>query len=413
MRQSNIIFIQLKMFIKNVHNLKFNNNFDINKSNNSSLFHRFNLIFKYLNSSLINKNNDIFDLLNNRNENNNIKIISNNNMNKINKLIILKNEDIAISNNNKIIIYDKSNLEEKLNINIFKNNSRINNFIEKEGGGLLCAGYEYINYISLSLNNKSYYIDNIIFEKKINLNSIIELNNNYLVLLNNNYGLELWKNNLRIKKYELNDKYYLNNNNLNDNYDFENNILKEENNYIFKINYNSFILSEKDNIKMFKINDHNKIEFKFELNNIKLVKGNNSIIKLLDEDYILLSCYEYKNNILYDENKYNNSGYFFKYSIKLIDINNFNIIENFNNNHPFIDMSLYIDNLIIVLDSNGIIYKFELDKYQKKLCLLDKIYYKSNLRLHNNKINGINLDKNKRSVILNNNDKIIIISNFD
>lgn len=164
---------------------------------------------------------------------------------------------------------------------------------------------------------------------------------------------------------------------------------------------------------MFKINDNNKIEFKFKLDNIKLVKGNKSIIKLLDEDYILLSCYEYKNKNLYDENEYNNSGYFFKYSIKLINIKNFNIIENFNNNHPFIDMSYYIENIIIGLDSNGIIYKFELDKYQKKLFLLDKIYYKSNLRLYNNKINGINIDKNKQSVILNNNDKIIIISNLD
>ena len=399
--------------IENVHNLKFNNNYYIDKLNNSDWLYKFNLIFKYLNSSLSNKNNDIFDLLNNRNENNNIKIISNNNMNKINKLIILKNEDIAISNNNKIIIYDKNNLEEKLNIDIFKNNSRINNFIEKEGGGLLCAGYEYIKYIRLSLNNKSYHIENIIYEENINLNSTIEFNNNYLLLLNNNNGLELWENNYKKKEYVLIDNNYLENNNLNDNYDLENNNLKEENNFIFKINYNSFILYEKDKIKMFKINDNNKIEFKFKLDNIKLVKGNKSIIKLLDEDYILLSCYEYKNKNLYDENDYNNSGYFFKYSIKLINIKNFNIIENFNNNHPFIDMSYYIENIIIGLDSNGIIYKFELDKYQKKLFLLDKIYYKSNLRLYNNKINGINIDKNKQSVILNNNDKIIIISNLD
>mgnify|MGYP003571305367 CR=1 FL=1 len=157
---------------------------------------------------------------------------------------------------------------------------------------------------------------------------------------------------------------------------------------------------------MFKINNNNKIKFKFKLDNIKLVKGNNSIIQLLDKDYILLSCYEYKNNILYNENEYN-SGYFFNYSIKLIDINNFKIIENFNSNHQFIDMSYYIDNIIIVLDSNGIIYKFELDKYQQKLFLLDKIYYKSN------KISSININKNKQSVILNNNDKIIIISSLD
>ena len=398
--------------IENVHNLKFNNNYYIDKSNNSDWFHRFNLIFKYLNSSLNNKSNDIFDLLNNRNENNNIKIISNNNMNKINKLIILKNEDIAISNDNKIIIYDKFSLEEKLNIDAFKNNSRINSFIEKEGGSLLCAGYECIKSISLSLNNKSYYIEDIIYEKSKDLNSIIELNNNYLILLNNNSILELWKKNYKIKKYELIDNFYLENNNLNDNSVSENYNFKEENNSIFKINYNSFILSEKDNIKMFKINDYNKIELKFELDNIKLVKGNNSLIKLLDEDYILLSCYEYKNNILYDENEYNNSKYF-DYSIKLIDINNFNIIGNFNNNHPFIDMSCYIDNIIIGLDSNGIIYKFELDKYQQNLFLLDKIYYKSNLRLYNDKINGINLDKNKKSIILNINDKIISISNFD
>ena len=212
-------------------------------------------------------------------------------MNKINKLIILKNEDIAISNNSKMIIYDKCNLEEKLNIDVFKNNSRINSFIEKEGGGLLCAGYEYIKSINLSLNNKSYYVEDIIYKKNKDLNSIIELNNDYLILLNNNSILELWKKNYKIKKYELID-----------NYDIENIYLEEENNSIFKINYNSFILSEKENIKMLIINDNNKIELKFELDNIKLVKGNNSLIKLLDEDYILLSCYEYKNNILYDEN---------------------------------------------------------------------------------------------------------------
>ena len=399
--------------IENVHNLKFSDNNYIDKSNNSDWFQRFNSIFKYLNSSLINKNNDIFDLLNNRNESNKIRIISNNNINKINKLIILKNEDIAILNNDKIIIYDKSNLEEKLNIDVFESNSRINNFIEKEGGGLLCCGLEYIKYINLSLNNKSYYIEDILFEKNKNINSIIELNNNYLILLNNNCGLELWKKNYKIKKYKCIDNYYLeNNNNLNDNYD-----LKEANNSIFKINYNSFILniSDKNIIKMLKINDNYKIESKFELKDIKLVKGNNSLIKLLDEDYILLSCYEYKNNIIYDENECNNLRYF-NYSIKLIDINNFNIIGNFNNDHPFIDMSYYIDNIIISLDSNGIIYKFEFDKYQQKLFLLDKIYYKTNLSLlslYNNKINSINIDKNKKSVILNINDKIIRISNLD
>ena len=399
--------------IENVHNLKFSDNNYIDKSNNSDWFQRFNSIFKYLNSSLINKNNDIFDLLNNRNESNKIRIISNNNINKINKLIILKNEDIAILNNNKIIIYDKFNLEEKLNIiDVFESNSRINNFIEKEGGGLLCCGLEYIKYINLSLNNKSYYIEDILFEKNKNINSIIELNNNYLILLNNNCGLELWKKNYKIKKYKCIDNYYLeNNNNLNDNYD-----LKEANNSIFKINYNSFILniSDKNIIKMLKINDNYKIESKFELKDIKLVKGNNSLIKLLDEDYILLSCYEYKNNIIYDENECNNLRYF-NYSIKLIDINNFNIIGNFNNDHPFIDMSYYIDNIIISLDSNGIIYKFEFDKYQQKLFLLDKIYYKTNLSLlslYNNKINSINIDY-KKSVILNINDKIIRISNLD
>jgi hypothetical protein len=267
--------------INNVRNIKFDNNKTfIDKSNNTDWFHRFNLIFKYLNSSLINKNNDIFDLLNNRNENNNIKIISNDNINKINKLIILKNEDIAISSNNKIIIYDKFNLEEKLNIDVFKINSKINSFIEKEGGGLLCAGYEYIKSISLSLNNKSYYIEDIIYEKNKDLNSIIELNNNYLILLNDNCIIELWKKNYKIKKYELIDNYYLENNYLNDNYD-ENNNLKEENNSIFKINYNSFILSDKDSIKILQINDYNKMQLKFELDNIKLVKGNNSVIFII------------------------------------------------------------------------------------------------------------------------------------
>ena len=220
--------------INNVRNIKFDNNKTfIDKSNNTDWFHRFNLIFKYLNSDLNIKNNknDIFDIINNRTEKNNIKIITKKVKDlTINKSIVLKNEDIAICSNNNIIIYDKDNLNEKLNI---KNNSdcMVVDFFEKEGGGIVCFGQEFIKIINLALNNKSYDIikQKILNDKKTRIHSIVELYNNSFISLYDNCLIKLWK----IDK--------LNNIKILDRYTFTYNNLKDDDNLLFKINNNLFL----------------------------------------------------------------------------------------------------------------------------------------------------------------------------
>jgi len=403
--------------INNIRNIKFDNNKTyIDKSNSTDWFHRFNLIFKYLNSDLNTNNNDIFDILNNRNENKNINIISNNNyMNNINKLIILKNEDIAISTQNgNIVIFDKDNLKEKLNIKVFDNNKGINDFIEKDGGGLLACGYEYVKYFNLSLNNMSYNHEKEfnIYDENNNINSIIELNNNLLITTDNNSILKLWNKSNEIKRYK----------NIDCNYcylDKDNN--KEAYNILYKINYNSFIFYSfnNNNLSLFTINIYDKIELKTSLEDIKLIKGNNSIFKYPNDNYLLLSCYE--NDIINfddqekDENIYNNLNFNYKeyFSIILVDMNNFNIISIIKNNYPFIDMAYYAENLVIALDIKGRIHKVELDKYQQNLFSIDKIHFHNSYGINNTKIFSINLINNKKNLILQLSDKIINISNLD
>ena len=272
--------------INNIRNIKFNNTKNyIDKSSNTDWLHRFNLIFKYLNSDLNYKNNDIFDILNNRNEKKNIKIIKTKLDTNINKLILLKNEDIAISSKSgNIILYDKDNLNEKLNIKVFNNNFEINEFQEKEGGGLLCCGYEYAKFINLSLNNRNYDIkETFIYDENSNINSFIELNNQLYLTSDDNSKIKLWKINNRTTKYE-NISFY--------EFPFENK--KEIFNVLYKIRSDTFIFYSfiNNNLSLFKINNYNKIELKSILENVSVVKGNNSIIKLSNEDYILLSCSE-------------------------------------------------------------------------------------------------------------------------
>ena len=402
--------------INNIRNIKFNNNKSyIDKSKNTDWFHRFNLIFKYLNSDLNINNNDIFDILNNRNEKNNIKIISSNNdINtniNINKLIILKNDDLAISTQNgNIIIYDKDNLKEKINIKISGNNSGINDFFEKEGGGIICCGYEYIKCINLSLNNINYNITNQfdINEANINFNSIIELNNNLFITSNNNEKLELWQKGNNIKKYKCINCYNYNKNNITEDY-----------NLLVKIKDNCFILSsfKKSNLSMFIINNYNKIELQKTQENIKIVKGNNSLIKFPYEDYLLLSCYEFdeNNEILNEVNNNDNIYNNFKgdFAIAILDINNFNIFGKIKNNNSYIDIGYYFNNIIIALDKEGIIHKIEFDKYQQKLFYLDEIKLNNNFCLNNDIIKGINFSNNKKNLYLKLNNKIIKISGYE
>ena len=60
-----------------------------------------------------------------------------------------------MSENKNIIIFDKDNLEEKLNIKISeKNNCFINDIILRNDGSLICCGYEFIKFINLGLDNQ-------------------------------------------------------------------------------------------------------------------------------------------------------------------------------------------------------------------------------------------------------------------
>ena len=398
--------------INNIRNLKFDNDKNFkDKSNNTDWFHRFNLIFKYLNSNLNNKDNDLFDILNNRNENSNIKVISNNNDINISKLIVLKNDDICVSSKNgNVILYNKDNLEEKLNIKIFGNNLEINDIIERDEGGLLCCGYEYIKNIELSLNNQSYNIikDSNIYSENKNINSIIELNNDILISSNDNSEIQLWKKINMNQNYKCIDCY---NNNIDDE--------KKDKNYLYKIKNDSFIYSsfKNNNLTFFKINNYDKIQLKKSLENIRIIKGNNPMVKIPNEDYLILSCYDYNDNEDLDinNNEYNNIfvNYKGEFSIIIIDLNNLNIIGNIKNNYPIVDMMYYYDNITIALDAYGEIHKIEFDKYQQKLFLIDKINFKNNIRFDSDKILGFNLTKNRKNIILYLYNKIIIMSNSD
>ena len=401
--------------INNVRNIKFDNNKTfIDKSSNTDWLHRFNLIFRYFNSDLNikNNNNDFFDIINNRTEKNNIKIITNKFKDLIiNKLIVLKNEDIAICSNNNIIIYDKDNLNEKLNI---KNNSdyRVDDFFEKEGGGIVCFGQVFIKIINFTLNNKSYDIikQKILNDKKTSIHSIVELYNNSFISLYDNCTMKLWKID-KLNNIKIIDRYTLTYNNL-----------KVDDNLLFKINNNLFLFYSFKicNLSIFEINDYEKIEFKKTLQDLKIIKGKNTIIKFPDEDYLILSCVEYDaQNYFCEKDSYidinNKNTYYYEgeYSIKIFNINNFTVVGKYKNSYAFIDIKYYMDNIIIALDTYGIIRKLEYDKYQRNLISLDTIKYNNDFILEAEKINSIYISKNRKSLILELNNKIMKISNFD
>ena len=374
--------------INNIRNLKFENNDKFLGLNpNADWFTRFNLIFKNLNTNLSRKDNDIFDILKSDsiNEKNNIKIISKNNYaNKINKLILLKNEDIAALNDNKnIIIFDKDKLEEKLYIKTSEeNNFHLNDIMLRNEGGILLTGYEYIKFINLGLDNQYYYIENEIKDLGENVNSAIEFNNNIIISLNGYSNLKLWKKNNK-NKFTFID-CYLNN---------KDNIEKDINN-IIKINSNSFILSSnKENcLYKFIINKNEKIELEAKLENINFFRGNkvySNIIYLPNENYFFVFCNE---NIL------------------LIDKNEFNIMKKFSHNYKFININ-FSENYFIALDSKNILHKIEYDKYQQQL------FFEDNINLNNNNpeikgdINYIIISENREKIILQMKDKFIKIFN--
>ena len=373
--------------ISNIRNIKFNNNDNFMElSPDTDWFNRFNLIFKYLNSNLNNNSNDIFDILNSLNEKNNTKIISkNNNMKEINKLITLNNEDIAaLIGNENIIIFDKDTLEEKLNLKLEGKNSNffINDICLRNDGGLICSGYEFIKFINLGLDNQYYNCDYDIQDIDNNINSVIEFNNNLFISLNNKKELKLWKKNK--------DTHMCINS-----YNYINEEIKDEINNIIKINSNSFIMScyKEKCLCKFIVNNNDKIEFVEKLENINLSSNKykkNNIINFPNENYFLVSCDK---------------------SILLIDKNEFNIIQNFQHDYNFTDIYYYSNKYFIALDSNNIIYKIELDKYQQKLFFEESINLNNKYQFCLDDIYKIHFNKKKGNIILQTKNKFIKIFN--
>ena len=368
--------------INNIRNIKFDNNDNfMNLSPNTDWFTRFNSIFKYLNANLVSKEDNLFNILkSNINDQKYIKtILKNDNMKKINKLILLKNEDIAVlMENGYIKIYDKDNLEEKLNIKLSeKYNVYINDIIQRQGGGLICTGYEFIKFISLGLDNQYFNFEYEINDNGSNINSVIELNNNIIISLNDNSELKLWKKlDYNNGKYEYTCIDCYSSNNEDD--------IKEEINNIIMINQNSFILSSNKNNCLYKfiINQNEEIELDTKLDDIYLDKGdisNKNIINIPLENYFIVSCIK---NIL------------------LIDKNTLSIIQKFSHNYQFIDIYFYSYNYFIALDSNNQIYKIEYDKYQQKLIIEDKADLNKCYQISENNIDNIFFYKNNENIIL-------------
>ena len=377
--------------INNIRNIKFENNdkfFDL--SPNTDWLTQFNLIFKYLNTNLFNKNNDVFDLLKSDsiNEKNNTKISTKEvSINHINKLILLNNEDIAVLSENKnIYIFDKDNLEEKLSIKISeKNNFHINDIIERNKGGLICCGFEYIKFINLGLNNQYYNLENEIKDNRTNIYSFIEFNNNIIITLNNLSNLKLMKQNEKYK-YEIIDCY---------NYKNLDNYTEKNINQLIKLNSNSFILSSnKENcLYKFMINNNEKIKLDRKLENIGFNNENiyNNIIILHNENYLF---------VLYNE------------CILLIDANKFNIIQRFFHNYQLINLFNYSENYIIALDSKNKLYKIEFDKNQQKLFFEDNVNINNNYSDFANDINNIIIYRNRDKIIFQKKNKFVKIDNF-
>jgi hypothetical protein len=309
-------------------------------------------------------------------------------MKKINKLILLKNEDIAVlMENGYIKIYDKDNLEEKLNIKLSeKYNVYINDIIQRQGGGLICTGYEFIKFISLGLDNQYFNFEYEINDNGSNINYVIELNNNIIISLNDNSELKFWKKlDYNNGKYEYTCIDCYSSNNEDD--------IKEEINNIIMINQNSFILSSNKNNCLYKfiINQNEEIELDTKLDDIYFDKGdisNKNIINIPLENYFIVSCIK---NIL------------------LIDKNTFSIIQKFSHNYQFIDIYFYSYNYFIALDSKNKIYKIEFDKYLKKLIIEDKADLNNCYQISENNIDNIFFYKNNENIILQMKDRFVKI----
>ena len=178
-------------------------------------------------------------------------------------------------------------------------------------------------------------------------------------------------------------------------YIYINEEIKDEINHIVKINSNSFIMScyKEKCLCKFIVNNNDKIEFVEKLENINLTSNKykkNNIINFPNENYFLVSCDK---------------------SILLIDKNEFNIIQNFQHDYNFTDIYYYSNKYFIALDSNNIIYKIELDKYQQKLFFEESINLNNKYQFCLDDIYKIHFNKKKGNIILQTKNKFIKIFN--
>ena len=373
--------------INNIRNIIFDNNPKfLDLSPNTNWLCRFNSIFQYLNSDLTSNDNDIFEFLNNRNEKNSLKIISQKN-DEINKLILLKNNDIAISTKRgKIIIYDKDKFNQKMEIKISENNN-INDMKEREGSGLLCCGYEFIKFINIGIDNNKCEYEYNIKDINNNINSVLEFNNNIILSVNDYSKIKLWKKN----------------NNCNNKNDYicsfciDN--VKQEITDFYKIGYNTFITtSKKENLLCkFIINKYDELELKSKLENIFFSLGKNYFLDILNDNFFIVACYE-KND----------------YNLLLIDKKEFIILKKFIQNYPLINLYYFSNNNFISLDSNNHIYKLEFDKEHLNLFFDDEIKLNNKYILSekNNNIDDIVVLKNKNAIVLTTKNQFIKIFNY-
>ena len=334
--------------ILNIKNLNLNNkqNF-INSTNNINWIERLNLIFEYLNCSLTNEKCNIFRDLNNSNKYKKENIYFNNE--EIKNIIKLNDKSIALINNkSELKIYSTNNFNEKLKVNIFKNGEEINHIIKLRNNELACCGYEQIKFINFDSINQKILVKNIIKEKNNNFLSLIELTNDYLISSGTSKKIKLWNKDI-INIYKC----------LNELNDIEINLL-------YNIDINSFIGCSYNNkkIKKYFITNNKEIIVQNELNNISIIKGNNSIIK-------------YNSNLFINHQENNEFG------TLIINIDKFEVLSKISNVKPlfFINNNYENENLISI-DEDGFVKKWKFSKKDNKLYECDKIkIYNNNMKL--------------------------------
>ena len=326
--------------ILNVKNLNLSNkqNF-INATNNINWLESLNLIFEYLNSSLVSEKENIFRDLSDNNKYNMKNIYFD--KEEIKTIIKLNDNDIALFNNiNELKIINLDTFNEKMKSNIFNKGEEINHIIKLRNGDIACCGYEHVKRINFDLFNQNIFVNNIINEKYNNYLSVSELYNNYLVTSDISKYIKLWKK-TKCNKYECL------------------NILKDtEIHLLYNIDTFTFIGYGKNDkkLKKYTVLKSMKLVKLSELNNISIIKGNNSVIKY-EHDYIFIN---------YEENN--------KFGIAIIKLDKFEIISKITNVIPISYVNnFYEKEKIITINENCFIQKLKFSKTENKFYECDKI----------------------------------------